>query len=222
MTLTQITIFFLGILLVIVIAMLVHSYLDKKGIKKSLTRLVAQMPGDVLQESRFHYPRFSTVRGGRQFDLFFNVVKAGRQHILYLVYSMTASLPYPLLLTRKETFKPIANEADFVEANGALLSEVNLPFQARSKHPEWAQKVLYQTDVHELMTALDAFSSLQLGPDALVVGKPYEGPSDTDPEKIIHYAKTLEKLAEIMEQWGAGAPCQQAAPVGRGEVSCNL
>ncbi len=205
MTLTQITFFFLGVLAVLVTAMMVHTYLDKRTIRKSLNLLTTFPPGErllgaVLQESQFHYPRFHGKRNGRTFDLFFDVVKVGRRHILYSIYSLAASLPHSLLFINKETFKPITNEVGFTEANGALLTQIDLPFQGRSKQPEWAQRACHQGGVKELLQDLHSFSSLQFGPDALVVGKPYEGLSDTDQENVLHHIKTLEKLAALMEQ----------------------
>ncbi len=200
MTLTQITLFFFGILAVIVTAMGVHSYLDKRSIRQHLNKLKALLPGEVSQESGLEYPRFRSKRNGRTFDLFFNVIKVGRQHILYSIYSLTASLPHSFLLIKKGTFKPLTDEEKFTEATGTLLAELDLPFAGRSKQPGWAEKVCGQGDIKELLRELHSFSSLQFGPDAMVVGKPYEGLIDTDHEKTLHYIETLEKLAALMEQ----------------------
>jgi hypothetical protein len=199
MTLTQITLFFLGIMAVIVIAMLVHSYLDKRGITKRLRQLTAQYKGVVLQESIFQYPRFHSESGGRRFDLFFDIVKVGRHHILYSIYSITASLPHSLLLVKKDDYKAIADEARFTEENGGVLMDMGLPFEGRSHKPQWAEQVCQQKGINELIHTLDSFSSLQLGPDALVAGKPYEAISDTDPEWVFRSVKGLEKLAYGLE-----------------------
>jgi len=199
MTLTQITLFFLGIMAVIVVAMLVHSYLDKRGIMKQLDHLTTQYKGTVLQESIFQYPRFFSENGGRRFDLFFDVVKVGRHHILYSIYSITASLPHALLLIKKDDYKAIADEARFTEENGGVLVDMGLPFEGRSHQSQWAEQVCQQKGVNELIHTLDSFSSLQLGPDALVAGKPYEAISDTDPAWVFRSVKTLERLAQGLE-----------------------
>jgi len=200
MTLTQITLFFLGIMAVIVMAMLVHSYLDKRKIKKSLLYLITQYKGEVLQESIFQYPRFHSEKNGQKFDLFFDVIKVGRHHILYSIYSITASLPHACLFIQKENYKAIADEARFTEENGAILAGIDAPFQGRSQQPVWAEMAYQQKGIRDAIQALDSFSSLQLGPDALVAGKPYEGISDTDPEWVARSVKTLEKLARGLEQ----------------------
>ncbi|MEK7286189.1 MAG: hypothetical protein AAB035_02695 [Nitrospirota bacterium] len=200
MTLTQITLFFLGILGVIVIAMLVHSYLDKKKIKKRLDQLTETLSGKVIQESRFHYPRFLCEINGRAFDLFFNVVKVGRHHILYSVYALAARLDHTLLLVKKDEFRPLANPETFLTENGSLLPQIHSPFQGYSKESDWAEQIYSVSAINKIISELDQFSSLQLGPDALVVGKPYEGLSDADSEKTIQAIKTLEKLAQAMEE----------------------
>ena len=200
MTLTQMTLFFFGVMAVIVIAMLVHSYLDKRKIRKSLYRLTRQYKGTVVQESVFQYPRFYSEKNGRRFDLFFNVVKVGRHYILYTIYSLTASLPSPFLLIKKDSYKAISDESRFTEENGAILHEIDIPFQGRSKQPEWVQKAYKKNGIKELIQALDPFFSVQLGPDALVAGKPYEGLSDIDSEWVVRAVRTLEQLAIGLEE----------------------
>jgi hypothetical protein len=195
----QITFFFFGILGVIVLAMFVHSYLDKRRIRKGLDRLTEYFKGRVIQESQLEYPRFSSEREGRKLNLFFNEVKAGRHNILYSIYSITVSLPHSLLLIKKDTYKSIQDEALFRQENGEILAHLDIPYEGRSLHPTWAQQVYDHKGVRELILALTPFSSLQLGPDALVIGKPYEGLSDTDPKIVSQTVKTLEKLAQSLE-----------------------
>ena len=200
MTLTQITFFFFIILFVIVLAMLVHSYLDKRKIAKGLHLLTKRFQGKVTQESRLLYPRFHTERNGRKFDLFFNEVKVGRNNILYSIYSISTSLPHSLLFIKKDTYKAIKDEAMFNKENGDILEYTELPFQGHSLRPEWAERACRQAGIKELLVSLDTFSSLQLGPDALIVGKPYEGVSDTDPDTVARSVRTLEQLAKGLEQ----------------------
>jgi hypothetical protein len=197
---TQITMFFLSILIVIVLAMLVHSYLDKNKIKRRLLQLVDPLKGYVSQESSFHYPHFHCNLNGRAFSLFFDVVKVGRHHILYSVYSLAATLPHPLLLIKKDEFRPMADPDNFSKLNGSLLDKISAPFQGYSIEPVWADKVYTAGEVSKLISKLNEFSSLQLGPDALIAGKPYEGLSDADSEKTLQAIKLLEKLAQEMEQ----------------------
>jgi hypothetical protein len=205
MTLTQITFFFLGILCVIGIAMLVHSWIDKRRIKRNFLRLTADLSGKIIQENPLIYPRFSGEIGGRQFDLFFKVVKAGRQHILYYVYSVQSELSSDLLLLKADYFKPITDEAGFTETAGGVFPSLEGRYQARSQNPEKARRFLEEDEVRGHLTALDEFSSLQLGPDALVVGKPYDGPPDTEPAHILKNVYALEKLAAAMERCPAAA-----------------
>jgi len=199
MTLTQITIFFLGIFIVVVIAMMVHSYLDKKKIKERLLQLVDPLKGEVSQESAFHYPRFRCQLDGRVFDLFFNIVRVGRHHILYSIYSLAAALPHPLLLIKKDEFRPVADPEIFSKVNGPALANIHTPFQGYSLYPVWAKKTYLAGEVSNLISSLGEFSSLQLGPDALIAGKPYEGLSDADSEKTLQAITLLKKLAQEME-----------------------
>jgi hypothetical protein len=205
MTPTQITFFFLGILAVIGMAMLVHSWIDKGRIRKNFSRLASELSGKVIQENPLVYPRLSGEVGGREFDLFFKVVKAGRQHILYYIYSVKSEISSDLLLLKADFFKPIADEAAVTEQAGGGFSTVDGKYQARSQHPETARRLLAEEEVKFHLISLEEFSSLQLGPDALVVGKPYEGPPDTEPEKIVKIVHALGKLATAMERCPATA-----------------
>jgi hypothetical protein len=207
MTLTQITIYFLGIIVVIIIAMLVHSYLDKKKIKKKLLLLVDPLKGRVVQDSSFHYPHFHCDVKGRAFDLFFDVVKVGRHHILYAVYSLGTTLPHPMLLIKKDEFRPIADLNHFSKSNGSPLKTICTPFQGYSIEPAWAEKIYATGAVSQTIASLNEFSSLQLGPDALIAGKPYEGLADADPEQTLQAILSLEKLATEMEDGTPSAVC---------------
>lgn len=197
---TQMTFFFFGIMAVILIAMGVHSFLDKRKIRKGMERLTKQFKGKVLQESRFNYPRLHTEREGRTFDLFFELVKVGRHHILYSVYTMTTSLPHSLLFIKKGAYQPIKDEVQFAGEHGDLLPDIADPFEGRSRFPEWAQQVYRREGVRETVDALSSFSSLQVGPDAIVVGKPYEGESDTDTDNVLSVVRILERLAYYLEK----------------------
>ncbi len=200
MTLNQITAFFLLILAVIGTSMVVHSWIDKRRIKKNFLRLAAELKGYVVQESRLVYPYFTGDLDGRRFDLFFKVVKVGRQHILYYIYSLKSEVPCDLLLLKSEYFKPIKDEAAFTGGAGQIVPGISPHYQLRSLQPEAAREIFEKAGVQEFLSPLDEFSSLQLGPDALVVGKPYDGPSDTDPSHILRNVGTLKNLAEAMER----------------------
>ncbi|MBI3358222.1 MAG: hypothetical protein HY201_05315 [Nitrospirae bacterium] len=207
MSLTQMTLYFLGIVVVIIIAMLAHSYLDKKKIKKRLLQLVDPLKGRVSQDGSFHYPHFHCNLNGRAFDLFFDIVKVGRHHILYSIYSLGAALPHPLLLIKKNEFRPMADPEGFLKSNGSMLDKINAPFQGYSPEPQWAEKIYLTGEVKKSISALDEFTSLQCGPDALIAGKPYEGLSDTDSEKTLQAIVSLEKLAKEMEDGTLSAAC---------------
>ncbi|TAK02598.1 MAG: hypothetical protein EPO39_13225 [Candidatus Manganitrophaceae bacterium] len=205
MTLTQITFFFLLIISVIGISMVVHSWIDKRRIKKNFLRLATELKGYVVQENRLIYPYFTGDIDGRRFDLFFKVVKVGRQHILYYIYSLKSDVPCDLLLLKSEYFKPIKDEAAFSGNAGQIVQEIAPNYQLRSLQPEAAREIFEKAGIKEFLSPLDEFSSLQLGPDALVVGKPYDGPGDTDPSHIVRNVGTLKNLAEAMERCFAPA-----------------
>jgi len=199
MTLHQISLFFLGVLLVVVTAMFVHSWRDKRRIRASLLPLAARFPGQVIQESVWVYPRFEGTAFDRRFDFFFTVVKAGRQHLLYTVYSLKSSIATDLLLVKSGFYKPVAAETALSEQSGAVVAGLHAGYQARSKHPEAAAALWSRGRVGEAMRPLSQFTSLQLGPDAMVIGKTYDGLSDVSPEKIGHNVEALHRLAMAME-----------------------
>ncbi len=203
MTLTQITLFFGAILSAIVCAMFIHSWLDKRGIARNLRKLTPLFSGGegaVIQTHPLVYPCFSGSMGPRQIALFFTVVKVGRQHILYVVYQMTATPRVPLLLIRSGVYKPLVQSGDAVDNMGALLPDMDTRYQVYAASPETARPFFEQGKIGSHLDALSEFTSLQLGPDALVVGKPYDGLSDTLPENLLRNLHALSTLATAMER----------------------
>ncbi len=195
-----ITLFFLFVISVIALAMVVHGYIDKKRIRKNLDQLSNKLSGSVVQESRFFYPRFSGEIEGRQIDLFFEVVKVGRKHILYYIYSLKSEIICSLLLLKADAYKPVSAAPEPVQVAGEPLSEIKGGYEIRTQNQEEAQAIYEGAALKERLKALDEFSSLQLGPDALVVGKPYDGLSDTESVNILKNVRSLVNLAKAMEQ----------------------
>ncbi len=196
MTQLQITGLFLLVISVIATAMVIHAIIDKRRIKKDLHLLLASLKGEIVQENLFVYPRFHGTLSGRELDIFFTVVKVGRQHILYYIVSLTAKITDDLLLLKKACYKPVAN--DFSETAGGLLPEIHPDYEAHSKQPGGANRLLKAVPLS--LPALEEFSSLQLGPDAIVAGKPYDERIDTDAHHILKNVQALATLALTLEQ----------------------
>ncbi len=195
----QITLFFGAVLLVVVSAMFVHSFLDKRRVRQHLSMLVPKLSGAVVGDNPFSYPRFEGYIQHRRCDFFLTVVKAGRRHILYAVYSLQSAITCDLLLLKTRFFKPAADEASFAELGGAPVA--SFPgYEVRSRNPETAHAALKQGNIEAHLEGFSEFSSLQLGPDALVCAKPYEGWQDVSSETITRHLMWLQKLAEAMEQ----------------------
>ncbi len=195
----QITLFFLSIVAVIGIAQFIHSWIDKGKIRSNFENLKNDIPGEVVQENRLLYPRYRGEIEGRQFDLFFKVVKVGKKHILYYIYSLKSNISCNLLLLKADAFKPIRVEPEALTAAGPAASEIREGYQMRSKDEAAANHMFEGAGLKERLPTLQEFSSLQLGPDALVVGKPYDGPSDTEAVNIMKNVRSLVNLAKAME-----------------------
>lgn len=195
-----ITLFFFFIVGVIALAMIVHGWIDKKRISKNFLQLSEPLSGRVVQESRFFYPRFAGEIEGRQVDLFFEVVKVGRKHILYYIYSLKSEITCSLLLLKSDEYKAGKGSAEAIEAAGTLVSEAKDAYEIRTQNEAEASAIIEGADLKERLTALDEFSSLQLGPDALVVGKPYDGIADTESVNIMKNVRALVDLAKAMEK----------------------
>ncbi len=195
----NITIFFLIVVSTIGIAQMIHTWIDKGRIRDNFKKLIGKLPGEVIQPNRLDYPRFSGEIEGRHFDLFFKVVKVGRKHILYYIYSLKSDISSSLLLLKADTYKPIRDEPEPLKEAGVALSEIRAGYQLRSQNEAEATAIFEGAGLKERLPALDEFSSLQLGPDALVVGKPYDGPADTEAVNIMRNVRSLIKLAEAIE-----------------------
>jgi len=201
----SITLFFIAIIGAVAIASFIHSWLDKGRIRKGLDGLSKKISGEVIQANIQSYPRFRGEFEGRQFDLFFEVVKVGRKFILYYIYSLKSDVSCKLLLLRSDAYKPVQKEAEAMDEAGRLLPEMDPNYQLRSDNEVEARAIFKNAGLKERLPLLNEFTSLQLGPDALVVGKPYDGLSDTEPEHVVRNVRALANLAQAMEQ------CQLAA-----------
>lgn len=208
MTLTQITLFFGLILFGLVCAMFIHSWLDKRGIVQNLRKLTVECSGQVIQAHLLVYPHFSGSVGLRTLVVFFTVVKVGRKHILYMVYHLASTPQVDFLLIQSGVYKPLVQSASavsapgetpFSETIGARLPDLDSRYEIRSSRPESARLFFEQNGIGKHLDALSEFTSLQLGPDALVVGKPYDGLSDTAPENIMRNVRALSTLAAALE-----------------------
>ncbi len=200
MTLTQITFFFLLIISAVAIAMVVHSWLDKRRIRRSLLVLTDHLLGTLSQEHGLDYPKFSGTYEDRKCDLFFSVVKVGRKHILYYIYNLQAAISYDLLLIKPHYFKPIQDPSDFSGRCGTKLSELLPHYHAYSHRPSEIAPLYTSTEWKQHLKTLDGFTTLQFGPDALVIGKPYDGDTDVNVPHILRNLSTLHKIASEMER----------------------
>ena len=200
MTLFQITLAFMVLMAVIVLAMIVHGYLDKRRIRKSFERIALSLSGTANQENPFVYPRLSGSLHGQSFEVFFQVVKAGRRHLLYLIYSMPIHLGFSLLLLKEKFFRPSVDEAQLTAVSGPVLPKLDDRYLVRSKEQAASMALFERAGLPSCLTPLEEFTSLLIGPDSIVVGKPYEGLPDADPQRIERNLASLKKMAAAVEQ----------------------
>ncbi|HET6370423.1 MAG TPA: hypothetical protein VFG95_04460 [Nitrospiria bacterium] len=211
MTLTQITLAFFGLMAVIVVAMIVHGYLDKRRITKSFRALARSLPGEMFQESPFVYPHLVAALEGRKVSVFFQVVKVGRKHILYLIYSVGVQLGFSLLLLKEQFFRPKGNEGELAEAIGPILPRMDERYLARSKEAEAAASLFQRADLSTRLNPIEEFTSVLIGPDSIVAGKPYEGLSDVRPEYLLQNIRSLKEMSLAVERASKLTPTANGA-----------
>jgi hypothetical protein len=214
MTLTQISVAFLALMAVIVGAMLAHSFIDKRRIRKAFRALALSVPGEVVQKNPFVYPYFSTLLDGKKIAIFFQVVKAGRRHLLYLIYSVEAKIGTSLLLIKDAFFRPGADEAALSAASGPLLPRIDGRYLARSKDEAAATELFIRADLTDRLTPLEEFTSFLLGPDSIVAGKPYEGLAEVQPEALEKNLSSLNEMASSLERASISIGSAGGAPPG--------
>jgi len=217
MTLTQITFVFLGLMAVIVAAMVIHGLIDKRRIRKRFEKIAHTLSGTLEQGNPFVYPRLSGELQGRRCQVFFQVVKAGRRHILYMIYSMPIRLGFSVLLLKEKFFRPSEDEALLTEVSGPVLPKMDSRYLIRSKEEAASVTLFDRAGLPACLTPLEDFTSVLIGPDSIVIGKPYEGLPDADPDRMGKNLSSLRQMAAAVEraslspkaEFNGGSACRQ-------------
>lgn len=194
MTLGQITLLFVLVLLVVATAMFVHGIIDRRRIARAFAQVADGIPGELLRDGFLSYPRFSGRVEGRRADLFFAVYKVGRSHLLYLHQLLEANPPATLFLLRNDFYRPISDETLFSREAGAIVEGLSERFQARSLEVEAARRLFTEANLSTRLEDLGEFTSLQIGPDAIIAALPYQGEGAVAPKRI---HKTFLKLSDL-------------------------
>lgn len=210
MTLTQITIAFFSLMAVVLMAMLVHGFIDRRRIVRRFSDLAVSLSGTVRQVHAWSYPTVTATRNGRTLSAGFQVVKAGRRHVLYLIYGVTVKLGFSLLLLREGVHRPYSDEDALAAISGPILPEIDPRYRVHATDAEAARDLLMQTSLLERLAPLEGFSSLLIGPDALVAGKPCEDLSEIAPALLRSQFEALLALAEAVEGKSSEMPSEQA------------
>jgi hypothetical protein len=199
MTLFGITLAFAILLAALGTAMIVHSIVGKRRIVADFRRLSERIGGRVAQPTVFSFPRVDGRYDGRDASVFFHLAKGEKASIIYVVYTLSVKAAGALFLSKTKYYKPLNDPTKLSRETGEVVPGLDGRFEVRATDPDRANHLFMQGNLRGHLDALDTFPSLVLGPDLLVAGKPFENPTDTDPESALKHFRALGKIAAEME-----------------------
>jgi hypothetical protein len=199
MSLFGITVAFAILLAALGSAMIIHSIVGKRRIVTDFRQLSERIGGNVSQPTVFAFPRVDGRYDGREAAVFFHLAKGEKASIIYVVYTLSVKAASALFLSKDKYYKPVNDPTKLSREAGAVVPGLDGRFEVRAADSARAQKLFHEGDVRTHLDSLDSFPSLVLGPDLLVAGKPFENPTDTNPEAALKYFRALGKIATAME-----------------------
>lgn len=199
MSLFGITLAFAILLAALGTAMIVHSIVGKRRIVTDFRRLSERIGGRVSQPTLFSFPRVDGRYDGRDAAVFFHLAKGEKASIIYVVYTISVKAATALFLSKDKYYKPLNDPTKLSREAGEIVPGLDDRFEVRATDSDRASRLFTQGDVRTQLDSLDSFPSLVLGPDLLVAGKPFENPTDTNPDAALKYFRALGKIATAME-----------------------
>jgi hypothetical protein len=199
MTLFGITLAFAILLAALGSAMIIHSIVGKRRILTDFRLLSERIGGRTSQPTVFSFPRVDGHYDGREASVFFHLAKGEKASIIYVVYTLSVKAASALFLSKDRYYKPVNDPSKLSREAGEVVPGLDGRYEVRTTDAERANRLFSKGDVRTHLDALDSFPSLVLGPDQLVAGKPFESPSDTNPESALKAFRALDKIAAEME-----------------------
>jgi len=199
MTLFGITVAFASLLAVLGAAMIVHSIIGKRRIVTDFKRVSEHIGGTVTQPTIFSFPEVKGHYDGRDASVFFHLAKGEKASIIYLVYTLSAKVGTGLFLAKDRYFKPVNDPTKLSREVGQVLPGLDGRYQVHATDVARTKKWFEEGNLRTHLDGLQPFPSLMLGPDSLIVGKPFEGAEDTVPDTILRHFRVLGKVAVEME-----------------------
>jgi hypothetical protein len=201
MTAFQLTIGVAVLLTALGVSMLLHSISSKKRILNNFRRLAEQLGGTVHQDHFFAYPVFQGDYRGRNVSAFFHSVKNRSTEVIYLAFTSSVNSRFSTMLIQENFFKPIKDPMRWSQQMGSRIQDLNMPYQVWAKEEDHARtrQFFHDPALATLLTNLEEFPSLILGPTLVLVSKPYDGNKDTTPETAFRHFQSLDSVAQRME-----------------------
>lgn len=198
MSMWDLTIGFIYLVLIMIMAMILVSSFRKALMTISLKRLCSKVNGRVSQKGFRSFPRFDGEYGSRRVAVFFHIAKTKKAHPAYLLCTVAVDLPFKLFILRKDEFKYLEgfNVASEV---GPPLEGLKDGFKAWSDDGKAAGLILDDSGLKEDMDSLGEFPSFLFGPDHIVIGKQYEGRKDLSINKVVQELSVMERMAKRAE-----------------------
>lgn len=194
MSMWNITVNFIYLLLIIITGMMLISSFKKTLITLRLRRLCSKTNGSISQRGIRSFPRFDGEYEKRKIAIFFHIAKTKKAYPIYLLYTITADLPFKLFLLRKDEFKYLEG-FNLATAVGKPLEGLKDGFKAWSDNDSSAMELLSDTGLKEDMDSLIEFPSILFGPDHIVIGKQYEGKKDLSTDKLLAKLAIIGRMA---------------------------
>ena len=197
----QLTILFTILMASLAMGMLIHTYQSRKKIFRNFQRLSSipgAVKGEAVQKSVFAFPSFEGAAFGKKISAFFHIAEGKQTSVIYFTSTMEVKAAFSIFL-KKEHFYRAVQGARLDKNAGIPVPDIDPRFEIRSHDVEKTRQYFKDPRVIKRLSDLENYPAVQIGPDAVIISKPYDGIKDSRPEAVIGGFEILKDLADALE-----------------------
>ena len=197
----QLSILFAILMLALALSMFIHTYQSRRKIFSNLQKFSEKdkgIDGKATQKNILSFPSFEGKEFNRKVSAFFHIAEGKQTSVIYFTSSIEVKAPFSVFVRKESFYRPVQN-IRLENHAGKLIPDIDPRFEIRSDDEMRTRQFFRNEQVVKNLAQLENYPAVQLGPDAIIISKPYDGVKDTNPESVANGFELLNELAEAME-----------------------